>query len=165
MNGAPKNKNEYLNYMVEKYANMVYRIALTRTNNKSDSEDIFQEVFLRVTKKMPNFENEEHEKAWIIRVTINCSNSLLSSAWNKKTQALEENIEFETKQRHDVYYEVAKLPVKYRTVIYLFYYEGYKINEISKILNTNESTVKTWLARARKKIKENMNEGGIFEDE
>ncbi len=165
MNGAPINKNEYLNYMVEKYANMVYRIALTRTNNKSDSEDIFQEVFLRVTKKMPVFENEEHEKAWIIRVTINCSNSLLSSAWNKKTQALEENIEFETKQRHDVYYEVAKLPVKYRTVIYLFYYEGYKINEISKILNTNESTVKTWLARAREKIKENMNEGGVFEDE
>lgn len=165
MNGALKNKNEYLNYMVEKYANMVYRIALTRTNNKTDSEDIFQEVFLRVTKKMPVFETEEHEKAWMIRVTLNCSNSFLTSSWRKKVEQLEENMEFETKERHDVYYEVAKLPVKYRTVIYLFYYEGYKINEISKILNTNESTIKTQLARAREKLKKNMNGGGIFEDE
>lgn len=164
MNGAPTNKNEYLNYMVEKYADMVYRIALTRTNNKSDSEDIFQEVFLRITKKMPNFENTEHEKAWVIRVTINCSNNLLTSNWRNKTQELEENIQFETKQRHDIYYEVAKLPIKYRTVIYLFYYEGYKINEISKILNTNESTVKTRLSRAKEKLKNNMG-GDIFEDE
>lgn len=165
MNSALKNKNEYLNYMVEKYADMVYRIALTRTNNKIDSEDIFQEVFLRLIKKMPSFETAEHEKAWLIRVTINCSNSFLTSTWNKKVEQLEENIEFETKERHDVYYEVAKLPVKYRTVIYLFYYEGYKINEISKILHTNESTVKTQLARAREKLKKNMNGGDIFEDE
>ena len=165
MIGAPTNKNEYLSYMIEKYADMVYRIALTRTNNKHDSEDIFQEVFLRVTKKMPVFESKEHEKAWIIRVTINCSNTLLTSSWKTKTQELEENIEFETKESHDVYYEVAKLPKKYRTVIYLFYYEGYKINEISKILNTNESTITTWLARAREKLKKNMSEGEIFEDE
>ena len=165
MNGAPKNKNEYLNYMIEKYSDLVYRIALTRTNNKSDSEDIFQEVFLRITKKMPVFETEEHEKAWVIRVTLNCSNTLLTSNWRKKTGELDENIVFETKDRHDIYYEVAKLPVKYRTVIYLFYYEGYKINEIAKILNTNESTVKTQLARAREKLKENMKIGGIFEYE
>ena len=165
MNGAPINKNEYLNYMIEKYSNMVYRIALTRTNNKLDSEDIFQEVYLRITKNMPVFESKEHEKAWVIRVTINCSNSLLTSAWRKKSDKLEENIEFETRERHEIYYEVAKLSKKYRTVIYLFYYEGYKINEISKILNINESTVKTQLARAREKLKNNMNGGDVFEDE
>ena len=165
MNGAPKNNNEYLNYLIEKYADTVYRIALTRTNSRYDSEDIFQEVFLRLAKKMPTFENEEHEKAWIIRVTINCSNTLLTSNWKRKTQELDENIEFQTKERHDIYYEVAKLPVKYRTVIYLFYYEGYKINEISKILNINESTIKTQLTRAREKLKESMKIGGIFEDE
>lgn len=164
MNGAPTNENEYLNYMIEKYADMVYRIALTRTNNKQDSEDIFQEVFLRVMKKIPVFESKEHEKAWIIRVTLNCSNTLLTSNWRRKTQELEENIEFETKESHDIFGEVAKLPKKYRTVIYLFYYEGYKINEISKILNTNESTVKTWLARAREKLKKNLNGGEAFED-
>lgn len=164
MNGAPTNKNEYLNYMVEKYADMVYRIALTRTNNKSDSEDIFQEVFLRITRKMPNFANAEHEKAWVIRVTINCSNNLLTSSWRNKTQELEENIQFENEQRHDIYYEVAKLPVKYRTVIYLFYYEGYKIKEISKILNMAESTVKTRLARAKEKLKNNIG-GDVFDDE
>lgn len=162
MNGAP-NKNEYIEYMIEKYSDMIYRIAITRTNNKQDAEDIFQEVFLRISKKMPNFENENHEKAWIIRVTINCSKNLLNSTWLKKTVPLDENIKFETSTSHEIYYEVAKLPVKYRTVIYLFYYEGLKIEEISKILNTNQSTIKTQLSRAREKLKVSL-EGG-FEDE
>lgn len=165
MDSAPTNENEYLNYMIEKYADMVYRIALTRTNNKQDSEDVFQEVFLRITKKIPTFESVEHEKAWIIRVTINCTNTLLSSNWKKRTQSLEENIEFETKESHDIFFEVSKLPKKYRTVIYLFYYEGYKINEIGKLLNTNESTIKTWLTRAREKLKKSMGGEGVFEDE
>lgn len=161
MNGAP-NKNEYIEYMVEKYSDMIYRIAITRTNNKQDAEDIFQEVFLRISRKMPNFENENHEKAWIIRVTINCSKNLLNSMWSKKTVPLDENIKFETSKSYEIYYEVAKLPVKYRTVIYLFYYEGLKIEEISKILNINQSTIKTQLARAREKLKISL---GGFEDE
>ena len=73
MKSALKNKNGYINYVIEKYSDMVYRIAYTRTNSKQDSEDIYQEVFLKLAKKIPNFKNEEHEKAWLIRVTINFS--------------------------------------------------------------------------------------------
>ena len=154
------NEEKYLEKMIEKYSDMVYRLALTRTKSKENSEDVYQEVFLRLYKKLPKFENEEHEKAWIIRVTINCSKNLLNSSFLKHTTKLEEEITFETKERHDIYYAVQNLPLKYRTIIYLFYYENYKIEEIAKILNTNSNTIKTRLSRAREKLKLKI-EGGI----
>ncbi len=153
-------KNRYLERMVEKYSDMIYRLALVRTKSKENSEDVYQEVFLRLAKKLPEFENEEHEKAWLIRVTINCSKNLLNSKYLKYKSEMKENITFETKERHDIYYAVQELPLKYRTIIHLYYYENYKINEISKILKTNENTIKTRLARAREKLKEKI-EGGI----
>ena len=156
------NKEKYLEMMIEKYSNMVYRLALTRTNTKENSEDVYQEVFLRLARKMPEFKNEEHEKAWLIRVTINCSKNLLNSSFLKNTTEMKEELVFETKERHDIYYAVQDLPVKYRTIIYLFYYEDYKINEISKRLKINENTIKSRLSRAREKLKEKI-EGGIEE--
>ena len=158
------NKEEYLKNMMDKYSDMIYRLALTRTNSKENSEDVYQEVFLRLAKKIPKFENEEHEKAWLIRVTINCSKNLLNSKFLKNTTELKEDIiVFKTKERHDIYYAVQELPLKYRTIIYLYYYENYKINQISKIIKINENTVKSRLARAREKLKQNL-EGGL-EDE
>lgn len=155
-------KNKYLEKMIEKYSDMVYRLALTRTKSKENSEDVYQEVFLRLSKKLPNFETEEHEKAWLIRVTINCSKNLLNTGFFKYTTDMKEEIPFETKERHDIYYAVQELPLKYRTIIHLYYYESYKINEISKILNINENTIKSRLSRAREKLKEKI-EGGIEE--
>lgn len=157
------NTDKYLEKMIEKYSNMIYRLALVRTKTKENSEDVYQEVFLRLARKMPNFESEEHEKAWLIRVTINCSKNLLNSKFLKNTTELKEEIVFETKERHDIYYAVQQLPLKYRTVIHLHYYENYKINEISRILGIKENTVKSHLARAKEKLKNAM-EGGI-EDE
>ncbi len=157
------NKNKYLEKILEKYSDMVYRLALTRTKSKENSEDVYQEVFMRLSKKMPEFQNEEHEKAWLIKVTINCSKNLLNSKFLKYTAEMKEEIVFETKERHDIYYAVQELPLKYRTIIHLYYYEDYKINEISKILNIKENTIKTRLARAREKLKEKI-EGGM-EDE
>ena len=157
------NTDKYLEKMIEKYSNMIYRLALVRTKTKENSEDVYQEVFLRLARKMPNFESEEHEKAWLIRVTINCSKNLLNSKFLKNTTELKEEIVFETKERHDIYYAVQQLPLKYRTVIHLHYYENYKINEISRILGIKENTVKSHLARAKDKLKNAM-EGGI-EDE
>lgn len=155
-------KNKYLEKMIEKYSDMVYRLALTRTKSKENSEDVYQEVFLRLSKKLPNFESEEHEKAWLIRVTINCSKNLLSSKFLKYKEELKDDITFETKERHDIYYAVQELPLKYRTIIHLYYYENYKINEISKILNIKENTIKSNLSRAREKLKQKV-EGGIEE--
>ena len=157
------NKNEFLEQTIEKYSNMVYRLAMARTRNIETSEDVYQEVFLRLARKMPEFESEEHKKAWLIRVTINCSKSILNSSFMKHRADLDENLSFETPERHDIYYAVLNLPIKYRTVIHLYYYENYSIKEISKILKLNENTVKTRLSRARQKLEETV-KGGI-EDE
>lgn len=155
-------KNKYLEKIINEYSDMVYRLALTRTKSKENSEDVYQEVFLRLAKKLPSFENKEHEKAWLIRVTINCSKNLLNSKFLKNRADIKEEIRFETQERHDIYYAVQELPLKYRTIIYLYYYENYKINEISKILKVNENTIKTRLSRAREELKQKI-EGGIEE--
>ncbi len=147
------NKNQYLEKMVEKYSNMIYRLALIRTKTKENSEDVYQEVFLRLAKKMPDFKSEEHERAWLIRVTINCSKNLLNSKFFRNTAELKEDIPFETEEKHDIYYSVQKLPIKYKTIVHLYYYENYKIKEISEILKMKENTVKSCLARAREKLK------------
>ena len=148
---------------IEKYSDTVYRIALTRTGKIENAEDIFQEVFLKYSEKKPIFESEEHEKSWLIRVTINLTKNLNNSSWNKKVVELDENISFENTDESDAYYAVAELPQNYRTVIYLLYYEGYKVREISEMLEQNENTIKTWLSRARAILKEKL-EGG-FENE
>ena len=149
--------------IIEKYSDMVYRIALTRTGIIENAEDVFQEVFIKYSEKKPIFENEEHEKAWFIRVTINLTKNINMSAWNKKVITLDDNIEFETKEEENVFSIVRELPQNYSTVIYLLYYEGYKVKEIAHIMKKREGTIKTWLFRARNMLKDKL-EGG-FEDE
>lgn len=157
------NKKQYLEETIEKYSNMVYRLAMARTGNSEEAQDVYQEVFLRLAKKMPEFQSEEHKKAWLIRVTINCSKTILNSNFIKHRTELDENLSFETPERHDIYYAVLKLPIKYKTVVHLYYYENYSIKEISNILRTNENTIKSRLARARKQLEIDI-KGGI-EDE
>lgn len=157
------NKKQYLEETIEKYSNMVYRLAIARTGNSEEAQDVYQEVFLRLAKKMPEFQSEEHKKAWLIRVTINCSKTILNSSFIKHRTELDENLSFETPERHDIYYAVLKLPIKYKTVVHLYYYENYSIKEISNILRANENTIKSRLARARKQL-EIAIKGGI-EDE
>ena len=156
-------KDIYLKQKIDENADMVYRIALTRCKSVETAEDIFQEVFMRLAEKNPKFENKEHEKAWFIRVTINLTKNIKESAWNKKVVRLDENITFSTKEENDVFGAVCSLPQNYRTVIYLLYYEGYKVNEISKLIRKPEGTIKTWLFRAREILKNEL-EGG-FENE
>ena len=88
---------------------------------------------------------------------------MLNSSFKRHRAELDENLSFETPERHDIYYAVLKLPIKYRTVVHLYYYENYNIKEISKITNSNENTVKTRLSRARKQLEKEV-KGGI-EDE
>lgn len=152
-----------LERVIEQYSDMVYRIALTRTGTKENAEDIYQEVFLKYSQKAPQFENTSHEKAWLIKVTINMTKNFNNSYWNKKVVNLDENVSIENPEKTGVYDAVCKLPQNYRTIIYLMYYEGYKINEISEMMRVKEGTIKTWAFRARQILKENL-EGG-FEDE
>ncbi len=140
-----------------KYADTVYRLAFVRTGSRSDSDDILQEVFLRYMKVWRKMESEEHIKATLIRITVNCSNSLLSSFWFKKTDPLDENISVtDNNTAENALGEVLKLPVKYRTVIHLYYYMGYSVSEIAELTKTNPSTVKTRLARARGQLKKTL---------
>ena len=138
----------------EKYADTVYRLAFVRTKNRNDSDDILQEVFLRYMKVWQKMQSDEHVKAMLLRITVNCSNSLKTSFWSKKTEALDETIAAPGElNESNVLEEVLKLPLKYRTVIHLHYYCGYSVKEIAEINKTNPSTVKTQLSRAREMLK------------
>lgn len=138
-----------------KYSDMVYRLAFARVKNQYDADDILQEVFLRFIKSKDKVNNEEHAKALLIRITINCSKSMLTSSWFKKTEALSENLSV-TMPENDTLEAVLRLPQKYRTVIHLHYYCGFSIEEIGKILDHNPSTVKSQLHRARMKLKSEL---------
>ena len=136
----------------KKHSDMVYRLAFARVKNKYDADDILQEVFLRFIKHKDKVENDEHLKALLIRITINCSKSMLSSSWFKRTEPLSEHLSVSDPD-FDTLDAVLRLPQKYRTVIHLYYYVGYSTDEIAKILKSKPSTVKSQLHRARQKLK------------
>ncbi len=144
--------------VIKLYSDMVYRLAFARTGTKYDAEEIFQEVFLRYFRKIPLFHNEEHRKAWLIRVTLNCSKKLFISSRKQNEELLEEEITFEQKENKDLYCELQKLPPKYREVIHLFYYEDLSLEEISRILHRKNATVRTQLTRARALLRNFMKE-------
>ena len=140
--------DDCIDEVIEKYSNMVYRLALAQTKNKHDAEDVFQEVFLRYISKPRTFESEEHRKAWLIRVTISRCRSIWAG-WFRKTEPLDDSIEAEPNVDNDLTEYLALLPQKYRSVIHLFYYEELSVKQIGEIMDAKESTVRTWLTRAR----------------
>ena len=158
---AKENNNAFTDVkaVFEKYADMVYRLAFVRTKSESDSDDILQEVFLRYMKVCSKIESEEHLKAMLLRITVNCSKSFLTSSWFKKTEPLNDTLSYtDSVNEGSVLAEVLKLPVKYRTAVHLHYYCGYSVKEIAQIEGINESTVKTHLSRARAILKETLKE-------
>lgn len=147
--------------VVKTYADTVYRVALNILKNPEDSKDSMQNVFLRYFKHQHSFKNEEHIKAWLIRVTVNESKRLLKVNSKNQSVPLDEvaNTLFaETSEESDIFKEVMKLDEKYRTVIFLYYYEGYDIKDIAHILRRNAATVRTQLSRARELLKNKLKE-------
>lgn len=141
------------------YGDMVYRLALIQMKNRSEAEDVFQEVFLRLVKYSDRIESEEHLKAWLIRVTVNCCKKQFDNAFRRKTVPFTTEAKAEASYEMEsgesaVYEAVQNLPPDYRAAIHLFYYEQYSVKEISQILEVSESVVKTRLSRARGKLKE-----------
>lgn len=145
--------------VIETYFNMVYKLALSQTKNRTSADDVTQEVFLRYLKHSSEFQTEEHRKAWLIRVTINCSKNVFSNAWFQKTTPLSEDLVFEEQETGEVYYAVLELPPKYRSVIHLFYYEDLSIEEIGKILGRTTSAVKSQLHRGREMLRKKLKGG------
>lgn len=149
-----------LNLTIDKYADTVTRICLVYLKNSSDTEDIFQNVFLKYLRSTTLFKSEEHKKAFIIRITINECKDLLKNFFRKNTVNIEEVNQMVAPSNFDenayVRQAVLTLPEKYRVVIFLHYFEGYSAVEIGKMLSKNINTVYTLMARGREILKESL---------
>ena len=157
-------QNESIETVIQRYKGTVYSVALSYVNSRDDADDIFQEVFLIYFRTNPQFNDEEHRKAWLIRTTINCSKRVVDSTYRKRTVPLdemeEESFQFQTKEENAVYVALQALPEKYRTVLHLFYFEDMSIEMICKVLDLKTSTVKVQLMRGREMMKEKLKEEG-----
>lgn len=148
-----------VNRAIEKYADMVRRLCLIHLQNSADTEDIFQTVFLKYVLRSMPFESEEHEKAWLIRVTINACRDLRRSFFKSRTVSLDDLVEVPapmTQSHREVLEAVLSLPRKYKDVVYLHYYEGYTAAEIGEILGKNVNTIYTLMTRSKKLLKEKL---------
>lgn len=153
-----KNEQE-ASQAIEKYADTVRRICFVHLKNYHDVEDVFQEVFLKYILHDAPFNNENHEKAWLIRVTVNACKDNLKNVFKKRVTSIHELVKepsYMDEYTQETLEAVLKLPQKYRDVIYLFYYEGYTVAEISEILGKKENTIYTWLSRARLQLKTDL---------
>lgn len=155
---------EDLKRVMEMYADMVRRICFVHLKNKHDTEDVFQNVFLKYLLYEDSFESKEHEKAWFARVTINACTDWLRYLAHRKWVSLEvikEESNLLDSTSIEILEIVLKLPEKYRNVIYLYYYEEYSAVEIAKILGKKENTIYTWLSRAKDILRKKL--GGEWE--
>lgn len=147
------------NRAIEQYADTVRRICMIHLKNHADTEDIFQNVFLKYVLSTTVFESEEHEKAWFIRVTINACRDLLKSFFRSRTVSLDTLLDQPaelTENDRTVLDAVLALPPKYRDVVYLHYYEGYTAPQIGEILKKNVNTIYTLLTRAKQALRETL---------
>lgn len=151
-------------YFKEQYS-LVYRVAFMQMKSRADAEDVVQEVFVRLLKYQPQFEDKEHEKAWFIRTAINICKDIMKSKWHSTTVSIDKIPESEKEHFHlslmkedETLWSVLELPEKYRDCLYFFYYEDYSIKEIANLLKMPENTVKTNLRRGREALKRALNE-------
>ncbi len=145
--------DEYIRHVVTQYSRLLLRIAFTRLKSTADAEDAVQDVFLKLIKKRPDFRDEAHEKAWLIRATINRSCDMLRSL-SRRDIPIDENLVSPPPEKHArLLPAVQSLPEKYSTVLHLYYYEGYSLREIAGILKLPAATVGTRLSRARAQVK------------
>ena len=155
--------------IIDKYGDMVYRVAVSATGSRGDAEDVFQEVFLRLVRYRHKITSEEHLRAWLLRVTVNCAKKQLGSAWRRKVEFFDGESgsefadinaqrEFEQVESGDspLASAIRQLPEGYRLVIELFYYEELSVKQIGSLLGEKESTVKSKLYRARETLRRKL---------
>lgn len=151
--------------ILKNYGGSILRLAYTYLHNMSDAEDILQETLIRFLKAAPVFENGEHEKAWMLRVAANLSKNRIEYNRLRSTDELEESLIAEDREDLSFVWEAVRdLPDKFREVIHLYYYEGYKTAQIARILERKEATVRSDLRRGREKLREILREVYDFEE-
>ena len=158
--------NNCISEQIEKFGDMVYRLGIVYLKNEQDVQDMFQEVFLRLFEKQPVFQSEEHEKAWLITVASNYCKNLLRTVWYRKTVPLDELcMAVPEPEEREALMLLLRLPVKYRRVLYLHYYEGYSTDEIGTLLHINPATVRTQLKRGRELLKTRLTDDSMEQGE
>lgn len=147
--------DEHFTDIARRYMDTVFRVAFSYMKSRTDADDITQNVLLKLYQYEGEFCNDDHIKHWLIRVTVNECKTAYRSIW-RKTENIEDyvnSLQMPSEEHTELLETVMSLPKKYRMVIYLFYYEGYSTREIARLLGTPEATVRTHLARGRKKLK------------
>lgn len=147
--------------LVALYRNNLFAVAFNVCKNAQDAEDIVQDTFIQYYTTKKEFDNEQHIRAWLLRVTINKAKNVNHTFWKRNKLSLEDYMEtltFETPESENLFETVMRLPEKYRIVIHLFYYEDYSVREIADILKLSESNVKARLSRGRGMLRETLKE-------
>ena len=151
--------NDYIADVYQRNVKTVYRLCYSYLGNASDAEDATQNVFMKLLSQPRSFSDEEHEKAWLIVCSQNHCRDVLRSAYRNQISVGNdeslENIATED-DRHDLRDAIFRLPDKYKTCVYLFYYEGYRSKEIARMLNLPDSTVRSYLSEARNLLKASL---------
>ena len=151
---------EQFESLVEKYMDMIYRVAYSWTKNSDDANDVTRDVLIQLYKSNKKFESDVHIKNWLIKVTVNQCKMLFRTPWSKLEDISNyaETIGFEDESHLDLFFAVMKLDKKYRVPLMLFYYEGYSTKEISSFLGIPEKTISTRLFRAKAILKDYLKE-------
>ena len=157
------NQNERAEYLAQTYADAILRLSYSYLKNTHDAQDICQTVFLKLWEKAPAFVSPDHERAWIIRTSVNVCKDQLKSSWRRTTVDLSAALDARAPEAEEgsLWAAVALLPPKYRTVIYLYYYEGYSANEIAQMLGEKPATVATRLSRGRDKLRTQLEQEAL----
>ena len=157
--------NRQAEHILDEHGSSILRLAYSYLHNMSDAEEVLQDTLLRFLKTAPTFENSTHEKAWLLRVAGNLSKNRIDYNKVRATDELSDTLKAEKREDLSfVWDSVRSLPVPFREVIHLFYYEGYSTAEISRMLDRKESTVRSDLRRGRLKLKEILKEACDFEE-
>lgn len=138
--------------LAEQYAGMLYRLAYARTGSRADAEDVMQEVFVRLLRARPEFRDEEHAKAWLLRVGACCAADVLRAPWRRREGPLDDGLPAPE--------PVLALPAQYRMAVHLYYYEELSVAEIAAVLGKSEGAVKSRLFRARALLRRYLKEDG-----
>ncbi|AND41426.1 sigma-70 family RNA polymerase sigma factor [Cytobacillus oceanisediminis] len=172
MEGNYSNKEETIEWLMNEYGKSVVRLAFTFVKKEQIAEDIAQDVFIKCYQNLDTFRNESSYKTWIYRITVNLCKDRLKS-WNfrnivltdffsksKITNTTPESELLNLERKTDLSLKVLSLPIKYREVIILYYYEELSYNQIADLLDISVQTIKSRLHRGRLNLKKIIEEGG-----
>ena len=157
---SPEKRKELAEKTIRKYANLIFRTAYQFLKNYHDAEDILQEVGLTLLRSDAPFDDDRHMRNWLVAVTLNKCKNLRRCAWFRFTEPINDDIAVTEPKSFEVMEELWKLSDNQRSVLYLYFYEQFTIDEIAQILGRSRNTVASWLRRGKLNLKKILTQGG-----